>query len=53
MSVHLFTGREVYVSRWFAYELLQFLDDKDDPRRISNVSIVKNNKTIKSYSIDN
>ncbi|XP_011143488.1 uncharacterized protein LOC105185577 isoform X2 [Harpegnathos saltator] len=44
--------REIYKSKWFAYETLQFLEDKDEPRKtLSNLQTVSddeetNNETL-------
>nr|CAH7716060.1 unnamed protein product [Callosobruchus chinensis] len=33
-------GRDqIYISKWFAYESMQFLDDRDDPQKTVTVSI--------------
>lgn len=45
--IYILAGRhEIYKSKWFAYESLQFLEDKDEPRRTLSVSILieKNRK---------
>ncbi len=39
----MFSGREdIYISKWFAYDALRFLEDRDTPRRhLTTVSELK------------
>ncbi|XP_071639782.1 uncharacterized protein [Temnothorax longispinosus] len=44
---------EIYKSKWFAYESLQFLEDKDEPRRtISNLQTVSDNEGTSNETFD-